>query len=195
MDIEAVLLAGGASSRFGSDKSALETDGEGLARRIARLLSQVTQKVTILGGQPIEGHRHLPDLLPGAGPLRALSGFTPSANHVFVASCDLPRFDPRIVLLLHERLNRNPSVHATVPLVGHKSQPLCALYKSGAFQFISTPLAEGRSSMMSWLSTLWIEPVCENEITAAGVDPGTVMGFNTPEELATLLSGPLDQAD
>ena len=93
MDIEAILLTGGASRRMGVDKAALTVGGMPLGEKIARELAKTCDRVTVLGKHPIPGLEFLADEGDYEGPLLALSRFKPTRQHVFVASCDLPLFD------------------------------------------------------------------------------------------------------
>src|SRR6267378_2466965 len=47
--IEAFILAGGASTRMGTDKSRLLLDGQTFSQRIANTLREVASEVTIVG--------------------------------------------------------------------------------------------------------------------------------------------------
>ena len=48
--MEAFILAGGASSRMGTDKSQLLIERQTFTERIAETLSQVVDTVTLVGG-------------------------------------------------------------------------------------------------------------------------------------------------
>jgi len=188
MKIEAVLLTGGKSSRMGTDKASLLIEGEPLGVRLARLLAEVTEKVTVLGNEPISGCEFLRDESAFAGPLVALSRFIPQAQTVFLASCDLPLFNPKVVAVLGERLGSHPSVMGVVPFIAHRLQPLVALYRAEAFGMISTLHAEGRESMNAWLDALWIEQMEEGELVDNGIDRKSLMGVDTPEALAEIMT-------
>ena len=67
-----VVLAGGRSSRFGSDKALAEVDGTRLLDRAVALLRTVSDEVAVVSSRPehdVEGVRRLPDLRTGKGPL------------------------------------------------------------------------------------------------------------------------------
>ena len=127
--IEAVLLTGGASRRMGEDKAALLVDGEPLGHRTARVLAEAGYPVTVLGAEPLEGHGFQRDASPHEGPLTALRRFKPTAEAVFVAACDMPVFDSRLVsawpgalpmrmpLCPCQRAASNPYVRSTWPVL------------------------------------------------------------------------------
>ena len=185
MEIEGVVLTGGASRRMGQDKSQLTIQGEVLSERIARTLSNRVGRVTILGRKPISGFEFVADAGEYAGPLMALSRFRPKCDAVLVASCDLPLFDARLIDIF---LSHLLSHDAVLPEHDGKAQPLCALYKRSAWPLLEQTVAEGRKSVMAWIDRLSIRLVTQDEIRDAGVDPNSIRGVNTPEELQQLLT-------
>lgn len=187
MSIEAVLLTGGASTRMGEDKASLCVDGEPLGRRTARVLAEAGYAVTVLGSEPLEGHGFQRDESPHEGPLSALRRFTPTAQTVFIAACDMPRFDPRVVELLAQQL---VGADAVVPVSESRLQPLCALYRAEALRSLVQPELAEMNSMMRFLESLRVVELSESELIGAGISPKALRGANTPEELAALLALP-----
>lgn len=180
MDLEAVLLSGGASSRMGVDKALITVGGQPMSLRIADALAEAVDKVTILGQSPIGNYAFQPDAEQYAGPLSALRTFVPVAEHIFVCSCDLPLFERRVVTLLRHELG---GFQAIVPLVDNFPQPLCGLYSRSAFDVLRA-MGTDQRSMMAWLDHLDVRLV---EPSAIGIDVRWITGCNTPEELGALL--------
>jgi molybdopterin-guanine dinucleotide biosynthesis protein A len=181
--IEAAILTGGKSRRMGVDKAKLLVDGEPQAERIVRLLTQLGVPVTTLGREPTAGAGFLPDPEEFAGPISALRRFRPAAEMVFVASCDLPRFDNRLVDLLASKIGDK---QAAVPLIDGWKQPLCALYQASAFAALQE--LDGQCAM-SWLDRLQVVLVTEQDFAEAGLSSNVTRGANTPEELEQVLRG------
>ena len=184
MNVEGVLLTGGASRRMGEDKSRLVLDGEAVSRRIARDLQSACETVTVLGREPISGCKFLADTEEYAGPLAALSRFLPSAEFVFVASCDLPRFDARLIGLFCSRIEASDAV---LPTNEGRVQPLCALYDAQSWVALRKTVEENRRSMMAWLDLLNCVKLNPAEVTAVGIDDRAICGANTPEEWQRLI--------
>lgn len=183
MIVEAVVLTGGASQRMGQDKAGMLVEGEPSAARIARLLSARCSRVTILGREPIEGYEFLADEGEFAGPLVALSHFKPTADCVFIASCDLPLVNARLVDV---SLSLIQGFDACLPVSGGHPQPLCGLYHATVWPIIDKLVGEGKSSMMALVEKIRYRTITAEGLEASGLDPRSVSGANTPEEWSRL---------
>lgn len=181
MDVEAVVLTGGRSSRMGRDKATIRIDGVAMAERIVSQIQTLGLPVTVLGPHRVPATPTVEDAEPFAGPLVALARFVPRARTVLVSSCDLPRFDPAIIGFLASRIGDRD---AAVPFVDGFPQPLCALYDARAFPVAVSLVSEGGRSMMAWLDRLKWARVDAADMEAAGIDPGSTIGVNSDTELS-----------
>ena len=91
-----ILLAGGASTRFGSPKELAEYEGETLADRAWRLLEETCDERLAVG------RGGLPD--PGTGPVAAIAAGLRAATHelAVVIPVDMPLLTPSALRLLAE---------------------------------------------------------------------------------------------
>jgi molybdopterin-guanine dinucleotide biosynthesis protein A len=95
-----IVLAGGRSRRFGSDKALADLgDGEPLALRALRRLAPLAQRRVLVRAAPLAGVpgdvQVVADRSPGAGPLQALEAAFAAApaRRWFVAPCDAPALE------------------------------------------------------------------------------------------------------
>lgn len=128
---EAFILAGGASSRMGTDKARLLLDGKSFIERIAAALREVTSDITVVGQEVSDlGFRSVADIQPQLGALGGIQ--TALANcrvdWAIVVACDLPF----VSTSLFQRLATLRADHeAVVPIQSDLvPQPLCAFYKA-----------------------------------------------------------------
>jgi molybdopterin-guanine dinucleotide biosynthesis protein A len=141
--VEAFILAGGASSRMGTNKARLPLAGKLFIQRIAEIMHNVVSDVTVVG-QNFEdlGLRSVSDIHPRWGALGGIH--TALANcqskWALITACDLPFVTPA----LFERLSNFRQQHdAVVPIQPDLvPQPLCGLYKV-------TPCLEQASELIS----------------------------------------------
>ncbi|ARU41233.1 hypothetical protein CCB80_08830 [Armatimonadetes bacterium Uphvl-Ar1] len=180
-DQSSVLLTGGASRRMGFDKALISMGGEPLAVRLARILREAGWEPTILGRAPLDGYRFQPDDEVERGPLAAICDFAPTSQLVFVLSCDVPLFDRAVARALKSCLGEK---EAAVPSINGRLQPLCAVYRRGAWERLRDV---DSPRIIDWVEALDAEIVNESDLLRHGVQPDWCRGVNTPSELKTLL--------
>jgi molybdenum cofactor guanylyltransferase len=107
--VTGILLAGGASSRFGSPKELAEYEGETLAARARRLLGEVCDE------QLVVGRGGLAD--PGTGPVAAIAVGLRAATHelAVVIPVDMPLLTGEALRLLADAC-RDAAVAQAGPL-------------------------------------------------------------------------------
>jgi len=129
-DLEGFILAGGLSSRMGTDKSRLTLNGVTFTERIASVLAQVCSSVKVVGRPTddlgIESTADLVEHWGALGGLHAALGACQATWSVVVA-CDLPFVTSD--LLAHLASFRE-GFEAVVPIQENGFlQPLCAFYR------------------------------------------------------------------
>jgi molybdopterin-guanine dinucleotide biosynthesis protein A len=145
MLLAGVLLTGGASRRMGTDKATLVVNGETLAARAARVLSEVCDPV-IEVGSGVSGLPAVREDPPGAGPLVALLagvGALGSPRMVLLLACDLPFVEAPVLRLLADW----PGSGTVVPVVDGRFQYACARYGPAALDEAVAALRAGDSSL------------------------------------------------
>ncbi len=187
-----LVLAGGRSSRMGTDKaSLLHADGRALAQRTYDLLVEAGCESVVLSlraGQDLPaGFSNAPapciirdpdgaSAGPLTGILAAMRG-QPAANWIVVA-CDLPRLD----LATLQALSRGHQPGE--PFVAFRSEhdglpePLCALYAPAALTVLETAMTTALRCPRKIL-------ISHNCRLLDPVSPRALDNANTPEEWAT----------
>lgn len=96
MNVTAIILAGGKSTRYGEDKTLLEWDGGLLMSHLVHKLQALCDEILIISNATckfnILGTRELKDIYPGCGPLGGIhAGLDASTNPLtLVVACDMP---------------------------------------------------------------------------------------------------------
>jgi len=161
------VLAGGASSRFGSDKAMAEYHGKPLIEHVMyRLRPQVSDIVVV--GRDHPGAVSVPDRpAPGLGPLGGLCAALHHAaaggyDAVLTSGCDLPE----LPLDLRDALGEGPAF-----VLG---QPLLALWPAALAGVLDLHLARSPDrSLRGWVALTG----------ARGVDIGPIRNVNRPGDL------------
>ena len=170
--IQGYVLAGGASSRFGTDKAVAELQGETMVARSAKLVFDVTSRVKIVSPSvklASEKYETIPDRWPGEGPLggilTALSDAKQSAGAdalTLIVSCDMPFLTAEWLRFLAERAMKS-GAEAAVPKSTHGWEPLCACWRVAAADLILPSFAAGTRKITEALNVLHVEVLDETD--------------------------------
>jgi molybdopterin-guanine dinucleotide biosynthesis protein A/rhodanese-related sulfurtransferase len=179
---EGVVLTGGASRRFGSDKAMALIDGVPMVVRVvAALRAAGAESVATVGGSDRGVDvPHRSDLYPGDGPLGGLlTAFAHARTDVvMVAACDLPDLDGPTVRAVVAGMGTADAAVATTD----RLEPLCAAYRvSACGPAFSAAFAAGERSLVRALERVTM-------VTVAVNDPRRVRNVNTPTDRATGLA-------
>jgi molybdenum cofactor guanylyltransferase len=181
-----MILAGGQSSRMGTDKVNLPFGGELLLQRIVRLVSTEFSKIIVVAGQN-QAVPELPeailtfrDSIDFAGPLNGLVTGLPhiQTNSFALIACDLPLLNPNLLLWLFEQLGDHQAV---VPKVSGFYCPLLAVYSSGILPIARQCLSAGKSSMMALIDQLQVRFFEEDELRSIDPNLDSFQNINTPK--------------
>lgn len=151
------ILAGGRSSRFGSDKARATLDGVPLVCRIARVMREFGSKITIVAEVPNKYEdlrlRTIADRLPGKGPLAGLDAALSDAasfgsEWLLLTSCDL--LDLNASWLERLSSQRDPSADF-VAFRGERWEPLIACYRTTLISRVADHLRKDISAMWKLL--------------------------------------------
>ncbi len=171
-DVQALILAGGQSRRFGAaDKARHRIEGAPMIRRVYDAAAAVTDAPVLVSVAeagtsfadclPNENVRYVADAMPDAGPLAGLvAGLeAASASWVLAAACDLPFLSAEALrLLLDAPSSETDAVVAQD--AGGRLQPLCAVYRCAAVLPVARRhLGAGRLALRDLLRTLKVCPV------------------------------------
>lgn len=167
MSYDALVLAGGRSSRMGSDKALVEVDGRTLLRIVLDACAGANR--ICVAGPPREGVTGVmwaEESPPGGGPVAGIEAglerLSPPAPLVVVAAVDLPRLTAADVAALVAASGGDGCI-ARVP--GGRTNPLLACYSSAALARALTEIGPADGAPMGRL--LDHLDVTERELAAA----------------------------
>ena len=185
--ITAFILAGGKSTRMGTDKAFISLEGRSLLVRALDCARSVISDVRIVGDHkrfaafaPV-----VEDIFPGCGPLggihAALRCSTTDLN--FFLAVDIPFISPALIHFLIDRAIASSSL-VTVPRAGHGLQPLCAIYRREFAVVAEKALNENRYKIDALFDSASTQIISEHELETAGFPPSMFRNLNTPQDLA-----------
>ena len=186
-ELTAFILAGGNSTRMGTDKAFVMLDGRTLLARALEVCRTITSEVRIVG----DGKKFAPfalvveDVFPGCGPLAGIHAALQASQTDLnvVLAVDLPFVSPALLHFLVAQARESGAI-VTAPRAGKGWQPLCAIYCRAFADAAETALRARRYKIDALFEDAGTHEVGEEDLRRAGFSPEVFRNLNTPEELA-----------
>jgi molybdopterin-guanine dinucleotide biosynthesis protein A len=191
--LAAIVLAGGRSRRMGTDKAALDWDGEPMLARIVRISSERCEPVFVVAAQSSSAYRLLhgtggpeatwvTDEAPEAGPVGGLAvglaaAAAAGADLAFVCATDMPLISARLIDELSGAVV--DSADAVIAHDTERDHPMAGVYRTSAASRIAELVATGEKRMTAVLDALATRRVSVS-------DPDWLTNVNAPEDLHRL---------
>ena len=189
LDLSAIILAGGYSSRMGTDKALIEIQGVPLLQRTATLIQAYADSVYIITPWieryqtivPVHCHL-LREICPSGKTRGPLVAFAQALDHVLtdwvlLLACDLPNLTPLVLEEWLKTLDQlSDDVMAYLPRHAKGWEPLCGFYRSSCLTALDSFIHGGGRSFQQWLE---LNPVKELFVS----DRSVLLNCNTPMDL------------
>lgn len=189
---DAVILAGGQSRRFGSDKACARVAGRPLLAHVAAVVAAAGFRVHVSAGAAetyaVFGHPVIVDRTPRQGPLEALHTILSHLpnERCLIVTCDMPDITPALCRLLW---NRAPSADLTLLANAEcHLQPFPGVYARTLLPMIAAALAQGKRDMHTVLCAARRPAIVPWEIwrTCDPAAPATLRNVNRPSDLCEI---------
>jgi molybdopterin-guanine dinucleotide biosynthesis protein A len=183
--ISAFILAGGKSSRMGTDKAFLDWAGRPLLTHMVELAKSVTTEVKIVGDlvrfatfAPV-----IDDIFPGCGPLGGIHAALMNSDCELnlILGVDLPFLDSGLLSYVASQAADSGAI-VTVPFAGGHYEPLCAVYRKEFSVVAEKALQTGKFKIDMLFQQVSLRVVDEKELEGAGHNLTAFRNLNTPEE-------------
>jgi molybdopterin-guanine dinucleotide biosynthesis protein A len=196
-----IVLAGGRSRRMGSDKAALDWQGEPMLARVVRVVAQRCDPVLVVAGESSAAFRGIDDIRDraapgidsskvrwvtdeqeGAGPLGGLvaglaAAAAAGAEFAFVCATDMPLIAGELIDELCRGLTG--SAQAVIAHDAQRDHPMAGVYRTDAGPVIAEIVAGGERRMLGAIEAL-------NTHRVGVSDPDWLVNVNAPEDLHRL---------
>ena len=157
-DFTLVVLAGGASSRMGKEKSDLILDGQTFLETQIRKGRQLGAKKILISGYHGDccSEEVVPDRIPGQGPLGGLESCLRKAETAkcLVLGVDTPLVPMEELRSLLKYTMEEADKPVTMLCHNGKEESLMAVYDASLYKDITAFLESGRSSVYRFLNTI-----------------------------------------
>jgi molybdopterin-guanine dinucleotide biosynthesis protein A len=190
-DVSAFILAGGKSTRMGTDKAFVLLGGRNSDTLLARALEvarAVTSEVRIVG-DPAKFAAFAPvveDIFRDCGPLGGIhAALRSSATDLnLILAVDVPFVSPALLQFLIERARGSTSATVTLAQAGGGWQPLCAVYRRAFADVAEKALQAGSYKIDTLFAAPSTKLITAEDLSNAGFSPEMFRNLNTPKELA-----------
>ena len=183
-NITGIVLAGGKSSRMGSDKGLLIINGKMFIEHVVAALRPLVDTIIIVSNNKMYdqfGFERIEDKIKDSGPLAGLfSGLNNSkTDYNLVLSCDIPMITTEVLEKLIDADYKNYEV---VQIQSQqKTMPLIALYNKQCVDTCLQLLQQGEKRLRVAVSQLKVKTILvESEFDVL------VKNVNTKEDLKTM---------
>jgi molybdopterin-guanine dinucleotide biosynthesis protein A len=193
--LSAAVLAGGKSSRMGTDKALLplEDGGAPMLEIVLERLAAVADEVTVVGGDATRygqfGARVVPDRYPDAAALGGIATAISAAQHehCLVVACDMPFLN---VSLLEEMAGQPRDYDVLIPVLPGESrqggagfvyQTLHAIYGKGCLPAIERQLAAGGLQVIRFFPGVTVRTIPVERVRRWDPELRSFFNANSPE--------------
>lgn len=186
------ILAGGKSSRMGTDKSFVRALGRPLIEDVLAQVAGIGAETIILTNRPEDyGTLGVPlftDVLPDKGALGGIYTALHSSSqpHTLCVACDMP-FVVRPLLDYLISLVPDANTDAVVPRLNGEAEPFRAIYSRVCLGPIRAALDAGKMRVISFFPDVRVRFVDEPEIDRFDPQHLSFFNVNTPEDLEQAL--------
>lgn len=185
-NLTVAVLAGGKSSRMGTDKSFVRVLGRPLVEDVLAHVAGIGAEIIIVTNRP-EDYRYLglplfTDVLPDKGALGGIYTALHSSSqpHTFCVACDMPFV---VRPLLDYLISLIPEGDAIVPRLNGEAEPFRAIYSQACLGPIRAALDAGKMRVISFFPDVRVRFVDELEIDRFDPQHLSFFNVNTPDDL------------
>lgn len=168
-DTTGVILAGGASSRFGSNKALVSLQGEPLINHVAAPLVDLFADNLLVTNDPDSysflGWPMVADFFGGCGPLAGIHAAlkTITTSRAFVVGCDMPFISRKLV----DSLCQQPGEwDVALPWLDDRPEPLFAVYQRHLLPLVEKALVRGDYKIDLFLRGLQLRKISRQQVLA-----------------------------
>jgi molybdenum cofactor guanylyltransferase len=184
------ILAGGRSTRMGTNKAVLEFGGQRLIEGLLQKIRPLFPEVLIIANEsapyadldvPV-----FPDRIPDTG---SLGGIYTAVNHsafpqTFCIACDMPLANPAVIAYLRDQA---PGYDVVVPRTEEGYQPLHAVYSQTCLPRMEAMIRAGSLKIDRLFPSVRVRTVEAEELRPLDPSLRCFVNVNTREELAAAM--------
>jgi len=186
-DITGVILAGGRSTRFGSNKALAMVNGKPMIQQVVDLMSSLFVECLLVTNTPEQyAFLNIPmirDRYQDMGPLAGIHAALQETNEsrIFVVACDMPNLSPELIRYLCNINEQDYDV--IIPGLEKGQEPLFGIYHKKSLAVIDSFLQQKDCQIIRVLEDLQVKRVSEQEVLSITDNLNCFKNINRPADL------------
>jgi len=184
-DVTGFVLAGGKSSRMGTDKALLSLNGVSLLQQTKAILERVCEKTFILGSRQIYSAygECYEDIYVNCGPLSGIHAalLNSSTPYSLVTAVDTPFISADFFRYMIDRAIEASAI-VTAPRIGGVVQPACAVFSRDFLPIAEAALKSGNYKVEPTFPPERTLLISEAELAPFAKAAEMFENLNTPED-------------
>lgn len=189
--MNAIILSGGKSSRFGSDKAFIKLKGAPLIKRQIKLLKSIFKRIIVVTNNPkdykFRGIKVVKDIISGCGPLSGIhAGLVASDSlYNFVVACDMPNLNLKLIKYMMRKTN---AFDVVVPHLAKGYETLFAIYSKNCIIPIYKTLSLRDFRIRNFFKKVKVKEIRRKEVKRFGNPDILFANINTPLDYTKLVT-------
>ncbi|MDP9699961.1 molybdopterin-guanine dinucleotide biosynthesis protein A [Paenibacillus intestini] len=193
-----IILAGGLSSRMGTNKALLELNGSAVLTHINNAIRPTVSRILVATGSSEAIYSALgdkdfecvQDVYTGKGPLAGLHAALSASQTEWnlLSACDMPLLQTSFFNGMKRLAVQYPTYNAIVPRVEGRIHPLAGLYHRHVLPELEQCLIHDRLRVIRWLEEIDCHFSEIDELEQVGIEHPALQlsNMNTPEEFENI---------
>ncbi len=186
-DITGVILAGGHSTRFGSNKALAMVDGKPLVQHVTDTVAAIFDDCLLVTNTPEQyDFLNIPMIRDRYQEMGPLAGIHAALRHtgkswIFVVACDMPNLSPELIQYLCNIDEQE--CDAIIPWLEKGPEPLFGIYNKKSLAVIDSHLQQKDCQVTRMLEDLQVRRISAEEILSITGDLTCFKNINRPTDL------------
>ena len=175
-DITGIVLAGGKSSRMGTDKGFLMFDDKPFIQHSIDALKPLVSEIIIVSDNnnyDVFGYKRVEDLIKNSGPVAGIYSGLKASKTIYnlILSCDIPLINSELLKTILKEIDEKSEIIQVES--NNKTMPLITLYKTSCKTKFSKLLQQGEKRLQFAVNQCEVKTITLNkhyEISTSNVN-------------------------
>lgn len=188
--MNAIILAGGKSSRFGSNKAQYRLEQKPMLLNVIEKLKPFFNKIYVIGNKEydyneLENVEYIVDIIPNKGPLGGLyTGLKATdSEYNYLQACDMPFVCKEYLKYMKSYISKNNQYDAYIPEKNGYLEPFVGIYRQSIKKEVISLIKEDKLNFDNLFEKINIKRIEERKIAKIADTDRIFFNINKKEDL------------